>query len=123
MTIKQEAMKTEAGVRVWHQERAIFETTNMLCELMEKESISRSELAKRLKATKGYVTQLLDGSTNMTLRTIADAFLAIGYEFHPAFSRIDDDSAISTVVSRQQDHVSRQKKKKRPRVAVNNSAR
>lgn len=99
MTLEQQLKKTESGLRAWHQERAIFETTNMMCELMAKSpKMSRSQLAKKLDTTKGYVTQLLDGSTNMTLRTISDAFLAIGYQFHPAYSPIGDEDTLGRVL-------------------------
>jgi transcriptional regulator with XRE-family HTH domain len=89
VTLRDEITKTKPGRRAWHQERAIFETTNMMCELMESARISRSELARRLGTTKGFVSQLLDGSTNMTLRTISDVFLELGCEFHPDYSRIE----------------------------------
>jgi transcriptional regulator with XRE-family HTH domain len=75
-------------MRTWHRERAIFETTERLCELMEELKVSRSELARRLGTTPGYVTQLLDGTTNMTIAKASDVFLALGREFHPADTQI-----------------------------------
>ena len=44
--------------------------------------MSRSELAKRLDRTKGYITQLLDGRANMTVRTISDVFTALDRAVH-----------------------------------------
>ena len=70
---------TEEGLRLYLQESAILEVTELLCELMGEQEVSRSEFAQRLGKTKGYITQLLDGRTNMTLRTISDAFLALGH--------------------------------------------
>jgi transcriptional regulator with XRE-family HTH domain len=55
---------------------------------MEKQRVSRSELAKRLGTTPGYITQLLDGTTNMTIAKASDVFLALGREFHPSDSPI-----------------------------------
>ena len=83
-TLTERLTSTPDGQKVWQQERCIFETTERLCELMELQGVSRTELAKRLGTSKGYVTQLLDGSANMTLRTLSDVYLALGYEFHPA---------------------------------------
>jgi hypothetical protein len=99
MTIKSEVTSTPEGLRLWHQERSIFETTNLICELMDSLGVTRAELAKRLKCTKGYVTQLLDGSTNMTLRTVSDVFVALGRQFHPAESAIDDSTVMMTTAT------------------------
>lgn len=69
-------------MRLYQQERAILEVTELLCELMEENNVSRAELARRLGKTKGYITQLLDGRTNMTLRTISDTFSVLGRAIH-----------------------------------------
>jgi len=83
--------RTKEGRLIWNQERAIFEITEAICEILDQEHITRSQLAARLEKSKGYITQLLDGATNMTVRTIADVFFAIGYEFHPRCTRIAND--------------------------------
>ena len=85
---------TPEGLRTWHQERSIFETTEMICELMDEQCVNRAELARRLGTTKSYITKLLDGSVNMTLRTISDVFVVLGYEFHPRCSRLKEPAAI-----------------------------
>jgi transcriptional regulator with XRE-family HTH domain len=97
-TLTERLTSTPAGMKLWQQERCIFETTERLCELMELHKVSRSELAKRLGTSKGYVTQLLDGSTNMTLRTLSDVYLALGYEFHPADSPIESHYETEPVI-------------------------
>jgi transcriptional regulator with XRE-family HTH domain len=61
------------------QEELILEVTETLCELLEKEKISRRELADRLGKTKGFVSQLLNGGRNLTLRTVADILHVLGY--------------------------------------------
>ena len=86
MNLKEQITKKASGLRIWHQERTILETTELMCEVMEEEGISRAELAKRMKVTRGFVTQLLDGTANMTLRTVSDVFVALGRQFHPAQS-------------------------------------
>lgn len=59
-----------------------MEVTELVCQLMEADGVSRTELASRLGKTKGYVTKLLDGRTNMTIRTISDVFMALDRAFH-----------------------------------------
>jgi transcriptional regulator with XRE-family HTH domain len=81
-TLSEQITSTEAGEKVWHQERAIFETTERICELMDQHQVTRTELASRLGTSKGYITQLLDGTANMTIRTLSDVYLALGRAYH-----------------------------------------
>jgi len=62
------------------QEELILEVTETLCELLENEQISRKELADRLRKTKGFISQLLGGGRNLTLRTVADILHVLGYK-------------------------------------------
>src|SRR3989339_1681413 len=62
------------------QEELILEVTETICDLLEKEKISRKELADRLGKSKGFVSQLLNGGRNLTLRTVADNFHVLGYK-------------------------------------------
>ena len=62
------------------QGELIMEVTETLCELLEKEKISRKELAERLGKSKGFVSQLLNGGRNLTLRTVADILHVLGYK-------------------------------------------
>jgi transcriptional regulator with XRE-family HTH domain len=81
-TFYEQLMATEEGKRLFKREEAVMEVTEFICGEMEKRGVTRSELAKRLGKTKRYITQLLDGGTNMTVRTIADVCHALGCEFH-----------------------------------------
>jgi transcriptional regulator with XRE-family HTH domain len=58
----------------------IMEVTETICELLEKEKVSRKELAERLGKSKGFVSQLLNGGRNLTLRTVADILHVLGYK-------------------------------------------
>jgi transcriptional regulator with XRE-family HTH domain len=68
---------TREGKRLYEQERAILEVTELISKLMERQNVSKSELARRLGKSKAYVTQLLGGRTNMTLRTISDVLFVL----------------------------------------------
>jgi len=92
-TFVEEVTSTKGGTRAFNQECAILELTELICRVMQETGVGRAELARRLGKTKGYVTQLLDGRANMTLRTIADVFTALGRTI-----RFDDGSGRDVVV-------------------------
>ncbi|MGB8873226.1 MAG: helix-turn-helix domain-containing protein [Desulfobaccales bacterium] len=66
--------------RLLAQEELILEVTEVLCGLLEAETISKKELANRLGKSKGFVSQLLNGGRNLTLRTVADILHVLGYK-------------------------------------------
>ncbi len=81
-TLVERLTKTREGMRLYQQERAIQELTDLLCEVMDEEDVSRAELARRLGKTPSYITQLLDGRANMTIRTISDVLHALNRTVH-----------------------------------------
>ena len=80
-TLVEEYVEDPIHMRLFQQERAIYEITELLEEVMRELGISRSDLAKKLGKSKGWVTQLLDGEANKTIRTVADAFAVLGREY------------------------------------------
>ncbi len=82
--------QTKDGLRLLQQEHAIIEATELICAIMKEDGVTRSQLAQRLGKTRGWVTQLLDGAANMTLRTAADIFTALGYELRLGACRLEE---------------------------------
>lgn len=66
--------------RLFEQERLLVEVTELLTGILAREGITRSELARRLGKSKAFVTQVLRGRHNMTLRTVADIFGGAHYQ-------------------------------------------
>lgn len=66
--------------RLLRQEELILEITEALTEAMERAGVSKAELARRLGKTRGFVSQILAGGRNLTLRTIADVGDALNYK-------------------------------------------
>ncbi|GEM_PF-2430941 len=58
--------------RLLRQEELILEVTEALSQALKQGGITKKDLADRLGKTKGFVSQLLAGGRNLTLRTIAD---------------------------------------------------
>ena len=62
------------------QEKLILDVTELIAKQMEKNKINKTKLAGLLGVGSSHITQLLDGTRNMTLRTIADVFTALDAE-------------------------------------------
>lgn len=88
--------------KLYEEEGFVLEVTEAICELMQKQSIKRVELANRLGVDKSYVTNLLDGSSNMTLKTIADVLFCLDsrarIQIEPLREAIEDFSEVSDIL-------------------------
>src|SRR6476659_9506738 len=60
------------------QEELILDATEALARALRSSGLTQSELAARLGKTKGFVSQILGGGKNLTLRTLADVAGALG---------------------------------------------
>ena len=60
----------------------IVEFTEDICVLMDKQGVSRAELARRLGTSRAYVTKLLGGNANFTLETMTKIAMALGAAVH-----------------------------------------
>ena len=67
------------------QERLILQVTESIHEQMHAMGVNRVQLAERLGKSKAYVSQLLSGNRNMTLRSLADISFALHKDI-PSFS-------------------------------------
>jgi antitoxin component HigA of HigAB toxin-antitoxin module len=56
-------------------------TEDVVCE-MDRQGISRAELARRLGSTPTYVTKVLRGKVNLTLSALVELARALGSEVH-----------------------------------------
>ena len=57
----------------------IMEVTESICEIIQNNNIKRQDLAQKMNKSKGYISQLLNGSRNMTLATLVEIAHVIGY--------------------------------------------
>lgn len=61
---------------------AILEFTEEVVREMDRQGISRTELARRLGSTPAYVTKILRGKVNFTLGTMVKLARALSSEVH-----------------------------------------
>ncbi len=64
--------------KVYYEEVLILDVTQEIYRLMEEAGVSKADLARMLGVSKSNITQQLRGSTNMSLRRVADVLLALG---------------------------------------------
>ena len=81
---------------LYYEEGAILEFTENLVAAMQAAGLKRSDLAKRLNTSKSYITQILQGSTNFSLRTAARLAVAVGKQFR---STLETHEALTFYVS------------------------
>jgi len=89
------------------QETLIFEATEVISELIEAAGLTKKEVAERLGRSKGFVTQVLSGERNMTLRTLSDFAFALEHRitveatpFHPAQDGGEGDVGVGAATAR-----------------------
>jgi transcriptional regulator with XRE-family HTH domain len=76
--LKEWTEKSQINARLLAQETLILDASETILDAMKKSDVSKADLASALGKTKPFVTQLLNGSRNMTLRTLADIAFALG---------------------------------------------
>ena len=63
----------------------LFRVTEDILVAMEDLGVTKSELAKRLGKSKPRITQLLSGSSNMTIGTLSDIAFELGLSLDKTF--------------------------------------
>ncbi len=79
------------NTELFRQEELILETTELLARVMKQNGITKADLARKLKKTKPFVSQCLSGEQNLTLRTLADLFGALGYKMQVGDAAIEEN--------------------------------
>ena len=90
--------RTPEARRRYEEERLILWTTEAICEAMEDRGLTRADIAGKLGTSRANITQLLSGSRNMTLRSLAGLAHACGLRAEMSledlgesvFTRIED---------------------------------
>jgi transcriptional regulator with XRE-family HTH domain len=102
---------------VSEEEWAAFEymqnVSDQIAEYMEKQGVSRAELARRLDTSKAFVTKVLRGDANMTMKTLVKVLHALDAAPQTRVAPKDDRVQWFGIVEGQ-----RKKMRKRQRGAV-----
>jgi hypothetical protein len=61
-------------------EALVAEASEAIASLMAEQNVGKADLARRLNKSRAWMTQLLSGKANMTVRTLAEVVYAPGAE-------------------------------------------
>ena len=76
----------EANEILLARESLMMNVTEDILVAMEDQNISKADLSRLLGTSKAFITQILGGSRNMTLRTLSDIAFAIDAEVTVTFT-------------------------------------
>ena len=66
--------------RLLSVEALVADAAEVIARLMAEQNLSKADLARRLNKSRAWVTQLLSGKANMTVRTLAKVVHTLGAE-------------------------------------------
>jgi len=98
-TYIQKANEDRNEHRLFQREWSNEAVTGLLCEEMERQGVTRAQLADRLGVTRSAVTQLLDVDNNKSVYKLSDAFFELdqSLEFHcRPLKEVTDGQPIAT---------------------------
>ncbi len=75
-----EIMEDPEMRKLLSMEALVAEAAELVAKAMSEQDVSKADLARRLKKSRAWVTQLLNGTANMTVRTLAEAAYALDCE-------------------------------------------
>jgi transcriptional regulator with XRE-family HTH domain len=85
--------------RLFAQEQLIVAVAEHIWEKMEAHDVTKADVAAALGKSKAFITQVLNGTRNMTLRTLSDIAFAldakVNVEFTPRRQVVAYGSALS----------------------------
>lgn len=78
---------------------AVLDLTTQVCRLMERQGVSRAELARRLEVAPSYVSKVLRGDANFTIASMVRIARALGAQFSPVLISSAQFTQESTVTA------------------------
>jgi len=76
----EQLMESPQFRKLYAIEGLVTEAGEFIARLMQEQGVTKAELARRLGKSRAYITQMLSGSANLTVRTLAEVAYALGAE-------------------------------------------
>lgn len=93
LNFKRLAEEYRKGDYTYSYEEALLELGLAISEAMEAQGVNRSELARRVGKEKSYITRLLNGPKNVTLKSIVQLAHALGRDLSIEFREAVQEEA------------------------------
>ncbi len=87
---------SERNRRLLREEALIQDAAEAVSVVMQEEGVTKAQLARRMGRTKGFITQLLSGGRNLTLRTLAGVADALEARVTITVSKDRDGMSVSS---------------------------
>lgn len=75
-----EKINAARGTFDYRLEKILFQLGEDMCLLMEQQRLSRTQLAERMGVSPAYITKILDGNLNLTIKSLLKLSEAFGCE-------------------------------------------
>ncbi len=79
-TLHEDLIQDPEFQRLLSIETLVAEAAEVIAKLMDEQNVTKAELARRLNKSRSWVTQMLSGRSNFTIRTLAEVMYALGAE-------------------------------------------
>ena len=80
--LEKQKQKNPALARQIEEEMLLQSIGDLFSDVMIQHGLNKAELAKRLRTSRAYVTQILSGDRNLSLRSLAKLAYAMGLRVH-----------------------------------------
>ena len=81
------------------QTAAVLDAANLISEAMEEKGINQTELARMLGVSRGYVSRLLSGNENMSIKNVARVLFKLGKKYKQTVIAIETNNDYGKVIS------------------------
>jgi len=92
----QDELETSRKTFEYRLEKILIQLGEDICRLMRDQQISRAEVAERLGVSRAYVTRVLNGNPNLTIKTLLKLSDALGHELAIHFVPMPDRKLFSS---------------------------
>ena len=103
----EEFTSTRDGMAEFQRERVILELAILIRRLLKEKGLTKADLAARLGRSKAFVTQLLNGRANMTIRTASDVLCVLGHSLNVGAGPLELRATVTQPVKPAMDWQSR----------------
>lgn len=84
----EQVLRNPVSRQAYEQEKLILSATGEILGVMQRKGITKADIARALEKTRANVGQILNGSRNMTLRSLAAVAFACGFRVSIALQPI-----------------------------------